>query len=189
MQRLKPLLVAAGSWSHNPLCFPLEINSQASKKNSGATDMTGIRRKKKKCALMLFSSLLFSCYCLACAQCSKQWLGWALCQEQGVPWIRARSLPGWQDRTELHLLCPSHGYLGREPESREKCCQKAAHPKCWDGQQMNDALKSRSPGFTAELWWQKVTAFRSGKQEWERFKSPKQERVRRQARGMSATLK
>lgn len=33
MQWLKPLLVATGSWSHNPLCFPPEISSQASKKN------------------------------------------------------------------------------------------------------------------------------------------------------------
>lgn len=139
---------------------------------------------------MLFSSPLFSCYCLACAQCSKQWLGWALFQEQGVPQSRARSLPGWQARTGLHLLCPSHGYPEREPKSREKCCQKATHPKCGDGQQINDALKSRSPGFIAVLWeaGQKVTPFRSGKQEWERFKSPEQERVRRRARGECNTL-
>lgn len=44
MQWLKTLLVATGSWSHNPLCFPPEINGQASKKHSGTIDMTGKRR-------------------------------------------------------------------------------------------------------------------------------------------------
>lgn len=139
MQWLKPLLVARGSWSHNPLHFPPEIDSQASKKTSGTTDMTGTRRKKRKGVSMLSPSLYFSCYYLACAQCSKEWLGWG-----SVPGARcpsdqgqepARVLAG-QDRTAPALplsWLPRKGVL-LEPRSSEKGCQKATNPKCWDGQ-------------------------------------------------------
>lgn len=144
---------------------------------------------------MLFSSPLFSCYCLACAQCSKQLLGWGSVPGARCPLDQgqepARVVAGW-DRTAPALALswlPRKGDL-LEPRSREKCCQKATNPKCWDEELINDALKSKNPGFIAVLWeaGQKVTPFRSGKQEGERFKGPEQDRVRRQARCMSRTL-
>lgn len=67
--------------------------------------------EKEEC----FDAFQFSIVFLLVHNDQNNCLAGALCQEQGVPWIRSRSLPGWwQAGTGLHLLCPSHGYPGRE---------------------------------------------------------------------------
>lgn len=172
MQRLKPLLVATGSWSHSPVPLLLPTrNKQTSKQEKlqyNTHDWDKEEEKEVCFAAFQFSVLFLLLPCLCTMLKTIAWLG--LCARSKVSLgAGARAWPGWwQARTGLHLLCPSHGYPGRQScwnQGRYKCCQKATNPKCWDGRQINDALKSKSPGFRAVLWeaGQKATLFERSK--------------------------
>lgn len=139
---------------------------QSSKRR--APDMTWKRRKKRKRALMLFSSPLFSCSCLARAQHSKQSLGWGSVPGARCPLDQgqepARVVTG-QDRTAPALPLSWLPML-------ESCWNQGAERNvAWRQQiqnaEMGDRLMIvwRVAGFIAVLWeaGQKDISFRSGR--------------------------